>query len=407
MKFIMFLLPSIPATREERRSERPVSANTDRFQQMLGEVVELARMAEGYGFEIVSTTEHHLHTEGLEMGHVPSLNAHIAMHTSEIMVGPLGYVLPSWNPLRLAIEIGWLDQLTRGRTIVGMAKGYQSRWVNQMTQHLGFGADPGNEGKSRAFDEVYEFLKLAWVGEPFAFDGEFWQFPYPTGTGTPWPAVGWTEEYGAPGEVVDGHVRKITVVPQPFQEPHPPLFAAFTASDSTVAWAAREGVTPVILGSSVERTTALAEMYKREAAAAGRERRLGEGLAVSHMTVFGDDVQDAYKRARRGRTGTYYTDFGGVFGFWEGFRLPGDEERWPRGQVPLPESERTMDRMARAGHLNAGTAGDVRRRMDALVEAVDPEYFVYGPDQGVTPFEECKRQLRIFGEQVMPHYRDS
>ena len=33
-----------------------------------------------------------------------------------------------------------------------------------------------------------------------------------------------------------------------------------------------------------------------------------------------------------------------------------------------------------------------------------PEYFVYGPDQGVRRFAACKDQLKLFGEQVMPHY---
>ena len=379
---------------------------------MLDELLEVTKMAEGYGFEIVATTEHHLHSEGLEMGHVPSLNAYLALNTSHVNVGPIGYVLASWNPLKLAIEIAWLDQLTKGRTIVGMARGYQSRWLNQMAQHLNArGVEKGLEEPidvpRRAFDEVYDFLKLAWGVEPFAFDGHFWEFPYPAGEGTPWPAHEWTARMGTPGEVEDGKVVKISVVPKRYQRPHPPLFAAFSASESTVAWAAREDIRPVILGSSPERGRTLAELYVSAAASVGRTEPLGNKIALSHATVFGSDMPDALRRARAGRTGAYFVDFGGVFGFWEALRVPGDEERWPAGEARIPESEWTVERIHRSGHLIAGTPADVRRRLDEIVETMNPEYFVYGPDQGVSTFEQCKEQLRIFGEQVMPHYLSS
>jgi hypothetical protein len=45
------------------------------------------------------------------------------------------------------------------------------------------------------------------------------------------------------------------------------------------------------------------------------------------------------------------------------------------------------------------------RGMDTLVEAGNPEYFAWLSDQGMLPLEEVKRQLRIFGEQILPHYR--
>ena len=139
MKFMYFPLPALPATLEDRRRERPVAYRTERWQKMFEEVVELARMAEDLGFEAITFPEHHLATEGLEIGSIPLLSLYVAMHTKTIKVGPVGYVLPGWDPLRLAVEIGWLDQLTKGRTIVGMARGYQTRWLNQMGQFLHVG----------------------------------------------------------------------------------------------------------------------------------------------------------------------------------------------------------------------------------------------------------------------------
>src|SRR5579863_640905 len=198
MKFALFMMPTLPGTLDERRRERPIGHKTERWQLMFDQVVELSRMAEDLGFKIVAFPEHHLHTEGLEIGSVPQLHLYVAMHTKHIKVGPIGYVLPGWNPLRLAVEIGWLDQLTKGRSIVGMARGYQTRWLNSMAQKLHVQAAPSDQSEvdllnRKAFEEVFQILKLAWKDEAFSFKGEFWEFPYPYEEGTPWKAAQWTE----------------------------------------------------------------------------------------------------------------------------------------------------------------------------------------------------------------------
>ena len=62
--------------------------------------------------------EHHLHTEGLEVGSVPQLPSCRDEHQSS--AGRADRLRAAgMNPLRLAIEIGSLDQFTKGRTFVG------------------------------------------------------------------------------------------------------------------------------------------------------------------------------------------------------------------------------------------------------------------------------------------------
>jgi alkanesulfonate monooxygenase SsuD/methylene tetrahydromethanopterin reductase-like flavin-dependent oxidoreductase (luciferase family) len=410
VKFILGFLPTLPATQEDRLRERPIGYRTERWQRMLDEVVELARLAEDVGFDIVTFTEHHLHTEGLEIGSVPSLSLYTAMNTKHIKVGPIGYVLPGWNPLRLAVEIGWLDQITKGRSIVGMARGYQTRWLNSMAQKLHVQAAPSDQSEvdllnRKVFEEVFQILKLAWKEEAFSFKGEFWEFPYPYEEGTPWKAAEWTSKYGAPGEVVDGRVKKISVVPKPYQKPHPPLFQAFSISDATVAWCGREAINAVLLSPGAPQVRRLAQLYQKEAAAAGRKLELGQGIASAHSATIARDKSEAHKLAERGIGDCYYKQFGGVFGFWEAFRVPEDEEKWPLGKATLPPSEWTVDRLDRCGYLYAGTVSDVRRSMDELVEQANPEYFNVGGDQGFLPLEEVKNQIRTFGEQIIPHYR--
>ena len=69
----------------------------------------------------------------------------------------------------------------------------------------------------------------------------------------------------------------------------------------------------------------------------------------------------------------YYKQFGGVFGFWEAFRVPEDEEKYPRGKVMLPTSEWTVERLDRCDYMYSGTVADIRRKMDHLVEQANPD----------------------------------
>ena len=87
MKFILGFLPTLPVTMAERLRERPIGYRTEYWQRMLDQIVEIARVAEDVGFDMASFTEHHLHTEGLEIGSVPSLSLYTAMHTKHLKVG--------------------------------------------------------------------------------------------------------------------------------------------------------------------------------------------------------------------------------------------------------------------------------------------------------------------------------
>src|SRR6266481_8250670 len=305
MKFMYFFLPTLPATMEERRALRPIANRTERWQRMLDEVVEVARMAEDLGFDAVGFPEHHLHSEGLEIGGLPTLYQHVIHHTKHIKVGPIGYVLPGWNPLRLALETAWLDQLTKGRTFVGFARGYQTRWLNQMAEKIHVGATVSDKSETdrvnrEAFEEVFRFLELAWGDEPFTFKGKYYEYPHPQ-EGTPWPAHEWTREFGFPGEVDElGRIQKINVVPKPYQRPYPPLFQAFSISEETVRWCAREGITPTILLPQPEIVRNFAEAYRDEAGKHGRKLKLGEQIGVVHCVYLADNKQKAYELGERG-----------------------------------------------------------------------------------------------------------
>jgi alkanesulfonate monooxygenase SsuD/methylene tetrahydromethanopterin reductase-like flavin-dependent oxidoreductase (luciferase family) len=409
MKFVYFFLPTLPATLEERKRLRPIAMHPERWQQMINDVVEITQLAEDVGFEAVSYPEHHLHSEGMEMGSLPLLTQHILYNTKRIKAGPIGYVLPGWNPLRLALEIAWLDQLTKGRTIVGFARGYQARWLNQMAQKVHVGATMSDKSEAdkinrEVFEEVYQFLKLAWGDEPFRFKGKYYEYPHPQ-EGTPWPAHEWTREYGFPGEVDDqGRIQMINVVPKPYQRPHPPLFQAFSLSEETVRWCAREGIRPTIILPKPEVVRELGQAYVEEAQKAGRALKLGQNIGVLRGIYLADNVEHARKLAETGMCVLGFKELFHHFGFTEAWREPADEAKYPTGKVPLPASEVTAERIQRVKFAYMGSVDDVKRGLDELVEKANPEWFVWQGDQGFLPKDEVKRQIELFGKKLLPRY---
>jgi alkanesulfonate monooxygenase SsuD/methylene tetrahydromethanopterin reductase-like flavin-dependent oxidoreductase (luciferase family) len=401
MKFVALSLPAIPASPEERQQLRPIGHRTDKWQQMIEENVTLARMLDDYGWEAYTFPEHQLHTEGLEIGFSSALGMHILNHTKRIKVGPIGYVLPTWNPVRLAVETSWLDQLSQGRTIVGFARGYQHRWFNLHGQSLGVQVatstgDAQDQYNRVVFEEVYRILKLCWADEAFSYEGEFYKIPSPY-AGCPWPAVEMTKTMGAPGEVGDDNLlHKVSVVPKPYQKPHPKLFQAFSLSESTARWCAREGITPVMLVSYPELARRNAQAHFEAAQQVGRAdvREPGNDMGGLRQMYIGNSRQEALELADKGIPGYGWRTFWGHYGFYEAFRLPGQE-----GDIPW-----TLESMERAHYLYAGTVDDIKRKLAEMVEACNPSYLVWWIEQGFSPLSMVQRQLKIFSEKVMPEF---
>ena len=306
MKFMYFFLPSIPATLEERRALRPIANRTDRWQRMIEEVVEIAQLAEEVGFDAVCFPEHHLHSEGLEMGSLPVLTQHVIHNTKRIKVGPIGYVLPGWNPLRLALEIAWLDQLTKGRTFVGFARGYQPRWLNQMAQKIHVTATASDKSETdrinrEAFEEVFRFLKLAWGDEPFRFKGKYYEYP------TPQEGIQWPRTNGR-ASTASGRGRRTGA----HSEDQRGAEALSEAASSTVpglfdqrgngALVRAEGITPTILIPQPPLLRKLVEAYKEEGRKAGRQLKLGESVGVLRAVYLADNHAKAEKLAEEGES---------------------------------------------------------------------------------------------------------
>jgi alkanesulfonate monooxygenase SsuD/methylene tetrahydromethanopterin reductase-like flavin-dependent oxidoreductase (luciferase family) len=377
---------------------------------------KLAVLADEAGFDVFATTEHHFHSEGYETSVAPLvLYSDLAARTKRIKFAPLGLCLPAWDPVRAAEELAVFDQLTQGRLYAGFARGYQDRWMQVMAQAYHASGAPMDQGEQdlynrRVGEEVFHVIKKAWTDETLEYEGEFYQVPFPYKEGIRrWPAREWTEKYGAPDELdEEGVIRRVCVVPEPYQKPHPPLFQPFSVSESTIRFTAAEEIVPWILVSYPPRFRELCEMYQQVAADNGRQLGLGESVGAFRAIHFGDTEDQAVALLRDTNFAGFYHYFGG-FGFWEAFRTAEDAERYPlEPYTPLPVKEWTIERMRNVKYALAGTVDQVKAEIEAVASIYDGgelEWFGWFFDQGFMPWEEEVRQIELFAKHIIPEFR--
>jgi alkanesulfonate monooxygenase SsuD/methylene tetrahydromethanopterin reductase-like flavin-dependent oxidoreductase (luciferase family) len=88
----------------------------------------------------------------------------VAQATKRIHLGPLGYLLPLYSPLRLAEEICILDHLSNGRMEVGVGRGVSPF---ELAYHK------IDHSKSREiFEDAYKCLKVALTSDTFSYDSD-------------------------------------------------------------------------------------------------------------------------------------------------------------------------------------------------------------------------------------------
>src|SRR5581483_10532560 len=90
--------------------------------QIYEERLQLIEAGEAAGFFCYHLAEHH--ATPLGMAPSPALFlAAAAQRTRTIRLGPLVYLLPLYEPLRLVEEVCMLDQLSGGRLELGVGRG--------------------------------------------------------------------------------------------------------------------------------------------------------------------------------------------------------------------------------------------------------------------------------------------
>lgn len=153
-----------------------------------------------YGFSV----EHHFSPQESWMSAPSLFTAAAAMRTKHMKVGPMGYVVPLYNSLRLAEEIAILDQMLDGRFEIGLVPGINQRYFEP------FGLD--YDDRKTPTIEYIEYLRAAYGKiQPFSFEGQH-------------------------------HVTKnATLSVQPVQRPHPPIWMQ-SRDPETLEFCAKNGL---------------------------------------------------------------------------------------------------------------------------------------------------------------------
>lgn len=404
VKPILQLYPMLPAPRDERRARRPLGRDPELYQRVLADWHDIVRAADQMGFWGVATIEHHFHSEGYEVGPNPALlNAYWAAITERINIGQLGFVMSAQNPIRVAEDIAVLDHLTRGRSFVGFARGYQSRWTNILGQHLGSratlspsglpeekladltdaeraGRFADDQANREVFSEQVDLVLAALAEESIDWKGR-WEIPFPYDEGTEWPMTA-TREFGAPGEMdADGRVRRVSVVPAPYRQQRP-IFVSSNASKETVTYCGSHGFIPTYF-SKIERAAEYGGAYVDAAAAAGHRFALGQNQALVRWMQIGDTEEEA-----RQAVAEYDTDiFRDLYA----------------GTTPMQfDPSEPVDSVLRSGLWVTGTADQVRDGFTALWQQLPAEYVVLIFHYAQQPKDSVIRNMERFMEHVKP-----
>ena len=177
--------------------------------------------AEEMGFEWISFSEHH-YSGRIATGNPAVMAAAVAERCKKVKLAMLGPLLPLNNPVRIAEEMGMLDNISEGRLIMGFLRGTPNE--DQV-----YGVNPA-EGRARLFEGMDLIRKALTEPQPFSWEGRYYQF------------------------------RTVSVWPRPVQQPMPPTIMA-TRSDDTVKYAADNGLGLGVSFVPVEQMERITDKY--------------------------------------------------------------------------------------------------------------------------------------------------
>ena len=138
--------------------------------QMYREAIVDARFAQELGYDAVWMVEHHF------SDYYPTPNplmflSHVAAACPGLGLGTGVMVLPWYDPVRFAEDVGMLASLATGTLDIGMGRGTAKLEYDAMRV-------PMDEARER-FRECWEVTQLALKGQPFTYQGRFTKIERP------------------------------------------------------------------------------------------------------------------------------------------------------------------------------------------------------------------------------------
>lgn len=335
---------------DERRPDDLHTLYEDRLR-----VLEYADRA---GFELYQLAEHHW----TPLSTTPSPNlflSAVAQRTRNIRLGPLTYLLPLYNPLRLIEEICMLDHLSNGRLEMGVGRGavpYELAPYNVDAE------------ESRAiFDEALGIILTGLSTGRVDHEGHYFSF------------------------------HDVQSVLRPRQRPYPPLWYP-TNYTRSIPWIGQQNFSTVIgaIFPSLYDTREQFDIYNRERAAhQGDPNRLNGHVAdpryglVRQVFVADTDEEAA------GIAKPAYAEYSRSFGYL-----------WDLHKSDRPLRRGDWDTMIANGSLLVGSPATVRARLQEALSITGANYFGGAFAFGTLTTEQVLRSLKLFAEEVIPACRN-
>lgn len=348
--------------------------------------LQLMEQADAAGFYSYHVAQHH-HSPLSLTPNQSILLAAAAQRTKRMRFGPLVYVLPLHQPIRLIEEVCMVDQLSDGRLDIGIGPG-----TGGGTELAMWGGNP-DENVER-FEETLELLRRGLQTDFLTFKGKHF-------------------------DVVD-----LWMELRPKQQPHPPLWWA-----GNPASAAARGANLIANGSIEQigrvskayleaweqaRSEDAPNVYRPEQPIYGGTRRIfiaetdAEARAraleayASYLSHFAKPSPDSGD-ARTGAAGA----FNEVVKRSEWFQKQTAGEVQ---QAARPDTVQTMrvtpEEAVEAEALLCGSPRTVRDYLERYCADSGANYFVGSFHWGNLTHEEASRSLRYFTEEVMPGFAD-
>ena len=359
------------------------------YTEILDNARDIAIYCDKNSWNSIWFTEHHFNHEGMESTPNPlMICTDVAARTKQIRLGQACNVITFWNPIRLAEDIAALDHLSKGRVEVGIGRGVYGREA----VHMNVEADLKDQAKNkRLFEETLTIMKKAWTEKFFSHKGEFYTYPSPNFI--------WQHDMSPPNEdfidLKTNQIKKISVIPQPYQKPHPTLWQVVDSTGS-IESAAKNGINCIMWIPTVKTLKKRFEIYKN--AKSDTEKRdvpMGEGISLVRDVFVAETMEDAKRLA-----GRQMVDYMRWVCHWRGLGNhmdPGEE---------LPQTKGKLDSLnydfLHKRNMLFGTPDYVVEKIKELQSELNLQNLHVWSSMPGVKHEDAMRSIKLFNDEVIP-----
>jgi alkanesulfonate monooxygenase SsuD/methylene tetrahydromethanopterin reductase-like flavin-dependent oxidoreductase (luciferase family) len=350
--------------------------NPDTTNQVYNKYFDLVRAADDLGLDVMFN-EHHQTLSNLNAG-MPLSLAIAARETKNCRLLALGNPVANRpDPVRVAMEMAMIDVISHGRLECGFIRG------------IFYELSATNARPTDMLDRMFEAADLivkAWTMHEGAFnwEGEFF------------------------------HHREVSIVPRPYQQPHPPVWGTTTSVVSAVPIAERGwNLATIFIGKDA--CAKVFATYRDKYAARFGVQPHPEKLAYSAFMFVGDTdeealreapkIQDFLRQSFRVPKGT--TDVPGYYDVSTRAAILRKEHEQPGTVYNFDASGRAAPQdLVRSGVGFYGNPDSVFEQMKDLFYKVGGFGNFIGMCQGSDmSYALTTKSMKLFAEHVLPRFR--